>query len=577
MPLCSQCARVSLRNVTQELPVLIPGRFNGLKKGMVLTENGSTLSISALNCSFCTSLIKQHDIIGRPRLLKPDCDDAFSLLKRWINACQEWHVDCKRTVSGNIMDDSDAPELPSRILHIKGERVKLVESKGQRGRYATLSHCWGPSDKQPLKTTRANLPAHIEGIPWSNIPKTFQDAITVADRVGFQYIWIDSLCIVQDDREEWLKESKKMGLTYERAELTIAASHTADSWEGFLFPRDPSPTSVELPRFFSESKNTRYPRVFAALRRDTVSDTLPEFGALGRRAWATQEWLLSRRMVFFAKSTIIWSCKTITQRETGEKCFSIARNSRWKPIVECYSDRQLTFATDKLIALEGLRTESGRNSGYEYLFGVWRESLPDQLLWQVTRPVDGDSDEINDPLKLPTWTWAHVPCGVRFLHLAGAKNLCESVGRSDGLEKLVLRMRVRRITATTTALHTEGDGATVQAIRVDISASHAKRTSSMAQFILNERNSVVGWAVFDQRACDVGLGKVCCLALMGGVGRRDEDTERRLGTVVSSKLRHYWVLIVRKREDGSYIRIGVGKTYGREWWVDAPVKTLTLS
>ncbi|KAL7808300.1 heterokaryon incompatibility domain-containing protein [Trichoderma aethiopicum] len=524
----------------------------------------------------------RHDIVGRPALQSPECDEAISLLKRWLDACKRDHASCWETLSGSVIDESELPELPSRVVHVSGNTVRLFPSAGRRGRYATLSHCWGSSGRQPLKTTQANLQSHLQQIPWASIPKTFQDAITVTRSIGLDYVWIDSLCIVQDDHQEWLKESKRMGSIYEQAEITIAASHTPGCWEGFLFPRCPPPPSVEIPNFFSqgardaEACDASGIQVFATIRRETAANTFPEFGALNSRAWATQEWLLSRRIVFFTRGALIWSCKAITQRETGERCYSVSRNTRWKNVVEQYSDRQLTFATDRLIALEGLRMELGKKIACEYAFGVWKESLPNQLLWQVTRRIEGTA--ISDPLKLPTWTWAHVPCGVRYLTIDRAKNLCDSIAFEYGdMRRLSMQARAKRVPAVSTVMDFQSDGNPVtEAIFADIASSHAKLTRSMAQFILDKDGAPIGWTVFDLASEDAASGVVLALALMGTISRRDEQAERRLGTIVSKKLRHYWVLLVRQRSDGSWYRIGVGKTYGSKWWEDGDIKTLEL-
>ncbi|KAL6816755.1 heterokaryon incompatibility domain-containing protein [Trichoderma camerunense] len=520
----------------------------------------------------------RHDIVGRPQLQGPACDEAFSLLGRWVEACKRDHAGCCETLSGSVIDESQLPQLPSRVIQVSGSSVRLLPSRGRHGRYASLSHCWGSSGRPPLKTTKANLQKHLQDIPWASIPKTFQDAITVARSIGLAYVWIDSLCIVQDDHQDWLKESKRMGSIYEQAEVTIAASHTPGCWEGFLFPRNPLPPSVEIPSFFSQDSdisNASGIQVFATVRRDTAANTFPEFGTLNSRAWATQEWLLSRRIVFFTKGAIIWSCKAITQRETGERCYSISRNTRWKNIIEQYSDRQLTYATDRLIALEGLRMELGKKIACEYAFGVWKESLPNQLLWQVTKRIDGAA--ISDPLKLPTWTWAHVPCGVRFLAIDKAKNLCGSVALGDdNSRRMSLQARAKRISAVTTVLHSKQGDAVTEAIYADINTSHAKLTSSMAKFIPAQDGSSIGWAVFDLASEDVTVGEILAVALMGSISRRDEEAERRLGKTVSKKLRHYWMLMIRRRSDGRYYRIGVGKTYGQTWWQDAAVRTFDL-
>ncbi|UKZ81932.1 hypothetical protein TrVFT333_009710 [Trichoderma virens FT-333] len=638
MELCAKCSSISLSALSQDLPASLASRL-GAKQGMVLLEDGSTLAQSATDCRLCALIHKalldslqssvinsnqlaifslapdavvlepksdsqgstfpdpptgakirlytqgqhkgpqhRHDIVGRPQLRGPACDEAFVLLQRWVEACKRDHASCWETLSGSVIDESQLPELPSRVIHVSGNKVRLLPSRGQRGRYAALSHCWGSSGRPPLKTTRANLHNHLQDIPWTSIPKTFQDAITVARSIGLAYVWIDSLCIVQDDHQDWLEESERMGSIYEQAELTIAASHTPGCWEGFLFPRHPPPPSVEIPSFFSHGSDVSEApgiRVFATVRRDTATNTFPEFGVLNSRAWATQEWLLSRRIVFFTKGTIIWSCKAITQRETGERCYSVSRNTRWKNIIEQYSDRQLTYATDRLIALEGLRMELGKKIACEYAFGVWKESLPNQLLWQVTKGIEGAV--IPDPLKLPTWTWAHVPCGVRFLTIDRAKNLCVSIAFEDSnLREMSLQARAKRIAAVTTTLSPKQECDATRASNADIYSSHAKLTSSMAQFILAQDGSPIGWAVFDLASEDAASGEILALALMGSISRRDEEAERRTGKTISKKLRQYWVLIIRRRSDGRYYRIGVGKTYGQAWWRDADVGTFHL-
>ncbi|GFP58430.1 hypothetical protein TASIC1_0010024100 [Trichoderma asperellum] len=582
MELCARCSSVCLGALKRELPAGLASRL-GAKEGMVLLGDGSTLAQSATRCRLC-GLIQEALLCSLQAAVNKDKGDAVAALSLARDAVV---LEPKADSQGSTF-----PDPPTGGSHLTRLNVTATESttgqllqakirlythgqQRRRGRYATLSHCWGSSGRQPLKTTRANLQGHLQDIPWASIPKTFQDAITVTRNIGLEYVWIDSLCIVQDDHQDWLKESKRMGSIYEQAEITIAASHTPGCWEGFFFARHPPPPSVEIPGFFSHETDASKVQVFATIRRDTATNTFPEFGALNSRAWATQEWLLSRRIIFFTKGTLIWSCKAITQRETGERCYSVSRNTRWKNIIEQYSDRQLTFPTDRLIALEGLRRELGKKIACEYAFGVWKESLPNQLLWQVTKRIGGAA--ISDPLKLPSWTWAHVPSGVRFLTIDRAKNLCDSIAfEDDDARRMSLQVRAKRLSNLTTTLDFEQGDAITEAIYVDMISSHAKATKSMAQFILDQGDSPIGWVVFDLAAEDTTSEPILCLALMGSVGRREEQAERRTGKVVSKKLRHYWVLMVRQRSDGRYHRIGIGKTYGSKWWQDADIKTLEL-
>ncbi|KAJ6441437.1 fungal specific transcription factor domain-containing protein [Purpureocillium lavendulum] len=416
--------------------------------------------------------------------------------------------------------------------------------------------------------------AHREGIPWSSLPQTFRDAITVGRQIGFDYIWIDSLCIIQDDKADWLRESGRMGSIYEMADLTLAACHAADSSEGMFTSRPFRNPVVELPNFLEGSASGQG-RVFASVRRETVEDTFPEYGPLNRRAWSTQEWLLSRRMVFYTKGTIMWSCKEITERENGERCFNISRNTRWKTVVEHYSERLLMFATDKLIALEGLRNEIQKKTGYTFISGIWLESLPDQLLWHVTE--HSRPGEASNPLGLPTWTWAHVPTAVRFLPMHGAKSLCESVSVSQDSKTLTIRSRARRVAAVKSDLDpNHGQDETTRAILRDVSATHASSTESLACYVLDEASRPIGWVVYDEANSRTAETQDFCVQLMGRVSRRDEKTEQRQGIVTSTKLREYWVLVARPHPDGGgYSRVGVGKIYGL-WWQNESVQQVVL-
>lgn len=403
------------------------------------------------------------------------------------------------------------------------------------------------------------------------------------------YIWIDSLCIVQDDRDDWIRESVLMGSIYERAEFTIAASHAHHSSEGFLRLRpDPLSAAVELPNFLCGSSGTESispsSGVFARIREDTIADAFPENGALNQRSWATQEWLLSRRMMFFTPAAIMWSCKSITQRETGERCFNISRNVRWKTVIEAYSERKLTFPTDKLVALEGLHTELQKKLNYTYLSGIWEENLPDQLLWQVAHRLE--AGDVVNPLGLPTWTWGRVPCGVRFLQINKAKNMCHLISVSECKLQLTIRSRMKALPMTTsfdTLDVSPSSGVIAKQIFSDVTSSHAKATASLAR-VLVDGTRLIGWVVYDEQTADQksessALAPHYMLALMSTLGRRDDEAKRlHDNPAVKAKSCQYWCLIVRKgKEDDRYYRVGVGKSYLHEWWLSAGLQNVTLS
>ena len=441
------------------------------------------------------------------------------------------------------------------------------------GEYVALSHCWGPRENRPLVTDCSNLSEHLKEIPWAQLPKTFQEAIIVVRNIGIQFLWIDSLCILQDDENEWETECKRMGAVYENASLTIAASHSPSSQTGLFLEREPLPAAVELPVFSSRWDSKA--KVFATTRTETAEDSFPERGALNQRAWATQEWLLARRIIFFTKGQLIWSCKTLTQSETGEKCYSTARNPKWKSVIEQYSQRKLTVATDRLIALEGLRRAVCNDDSDTYLNGLWRNAMPDQLLWQAAREVR----EPSNPLQLPSWTWAALPIGVKFMPVNGAKSLCEAIFCGDKGE-LVIRAKMQRLFSVHNTRR-EGNShqsAVTDAMADDFAKSNVEFSNESIQYIYGKGGSE-GWITFDLAAVRVQPDQLFCSAVMGSVSRKDEEKEQRLSRVISNKLRHYWVLVLRQSADTprTYERVGVGKTYAREWWADEIPQDISLA
>jgi hypothetical protein len=121
----------------------------------------------------------------------------------------------------------------------------LIELEpGTRGRYAALSHCWGSN--LTYKTSKDTLGSRKKAIVWSDLPATFQDAITICHELDVQYMWIDSLCIIQDSDEDWEEESAKMGTIYENAWITIAATSSAGSAEHFLASRPEECNPIDL-------------------------------------------------------------------------------------------------------------------------------------------------------------------------------------------------------------------------------------------------------------------------------------------------------------------------------------------
>lgn len=343
--------------------------------------------------------------------------EAMTLLKRWLENClQEHSAVCDVTTSGTRINELSEPKLPTRVIDVGppdgSMEPYLKQSKGSSGFYCALSHCWGNPELRPLKTTKDSFSDHLKKIPWDHLPKTFQDAIIITRSIGIRWLWIDALCIVQDDSDDWLREAATMGSIYEMARLTIAASHAKDSTEGCFLPRPSLAGPVELSLTTSDPPA----RIYIS-QKPSEGDYYPDFGPLNQRAWTTQERLFSRRMVFYTKVGMAWSCRCAVFYDRGDgkntllyhrqvsRCDS-SQDLRlnWMDIVTAHTRRALTYPSDILVALQGFVSELQKlNPLDEFVMGIWWRDADVQLAW-----VSGKDSQkrISEGLDIPSWSWA---------------------------------------------------------------------------------------------------------------------------------------------------------------------------
>lgn len=200
--------------------------------------------------------------IGLPQLPKPDSELSSQISRQWLKDCDNHHSGC------NFVGNS---RLPTRLLHLGSEEepiLRLLETaNGISGdaRYIALSHRWGDTQKhRPLRTELSNLEAFKQAIPQADVPQTFADAITVTRRLGIQYLWIDSLCIIQGDGGDFSTEAKRMEDVFSCAYCVIAASRASNQREGFLHKPRPQ-------RRFITIQQEREPPFY-------VCETIDDFG-----------------------------------------------------------------------------------------------------------------------------------------------------------------------------------------------------------------------------------------------------------------------------------------------------------
>ncbi|KAH8202382.1 hypothetical protein TruAng_003455 [Truncatella angustata] len=370
------------------------------------------------------SVIESHElVVYEQALVTPtyiSSGDIARKVERWTQNCAENHQACQKETGGT--------GLPTRVIDIGGPETsghRLYESQGEKVPYIALSHCWGGAI--PSRTIESNVAERCEAINIEELPKNFRDAIEVARALQIRYIWIDALCIIQDSTEDWFREAAKMASIYAGAAVVVSALDAASSTTGFLGKK----------RAPLAALNSQYciQKVFPVFFDNFANR------ALNTRGWCMQERLLAPTVLHFGKEQMYWECATCCTYEdetafhprlsgNAVGIFQEARHRLltrseyawrdWYLLLEEYTMRHLTVASDKLPALAGAASMfQSRIPGATYLGGLWKEDLARGLLWGAHynhvegRKVWGYSsaDECSalseaQHKRAPSWSWA---------------------------------------------------------------------------------------------------------------------------------------------------------------------------
>lgn len=316
-------------------------------------------------------------------------DQTRESILNWIDNCSSKHKRCaQRFESG----------LPHRVLDLGPSNStldpRLYEvTTVHKAKFIALSHRWG--NRVILKTEKANLSDHKSGIPWSKLSTTFQEAIKITRWLGIRYIWIDSLCIVQDDPVDWERESENMAFIYEQAHVVLAARTRPDRDsclpETFKVYQKPLKQGNQL-----IPVNVRLGILHEFLHKNSSS---PNSDELLDRGWCFQERLLATRVLHLTQREVVFECRQCIEcqckydsnhtRFEENPIFRDPENYVWRnhdawfEVVSEYSRKHLTYSKDMLPALSGVAQRFGNmHRENQYIAGLWGNDLKYNLIWE---------------------------------------------------------------------------------------------------------------------------------------------------------------------------------------------------
>ncbi|EXK83766.1 hypothetical protein FOQG_11927 [Fusarium oxysporum f. sp. raphani 54005] len=292
----------------------------------------------------------------------------------------------------------DRTRWPARVLELDDNSVVLVDfnSDVMPGNFAALSYCWGsPAElqlKPPYKAIASTVQDLRSGISTAKLPLTIQQALLVCNWLNIHYIWIDSLCILQDSTQDWAIEATKMETVYSMSKVTIIAASSTSCHSGFL--------DINLHSFqLCKSLNPPFQLTASPLCTSGFHKLKYEghpYDYLDTRGWTFQEEFLSSRYLKFTNNDIQWKCSAGSTCMCGQPASedyaglwgeehpTIVDQRRWESLVEEFSHRRFTKDTDKLVAISSLSkklapefpTTRGQS---QYVAGLWRSELVQQL------------------------------------------------------------------------------------------------------------------------------------------------------------------------------------------------------
>lgn len=434
----------------------------------------------------------------RGRYVDPDpfSVPSISRVKEWVNACLQSHQKCNIATKDWARPDVDTTSLTgkhitidprdiserldesaiARFLHLvrfldlvsheTGQSVFLVSVTEISTRYVTLSHRWNNGPRPEWVTQKTNIGQRMDTFQITGLPGTIENAIRVSRLLDYRYLWTDSLCIVQDDAQDWERQASQVSAIYLHGQLTIAADSANDDNAGFSQLRrsvGDRPVAFKV-RHHEESHVELIARYYNYCHEGLLLSP-PEYGScfyrnvvesiLSHRGWTLQERLLAPRILHYGVEQMFWECRecviaedvhvfpnlrdmketswlpTIQDSFFGENPDAFQIFKAWTLVVGEYTKRRLTNPVDALPAISAIARLIARRIGGTYLDGLWKETLDFDLLWLISNPDDiiHECSQRCETWRGPSWSWLFLKGPVRF-DVLEQTNLTGSLDRS---------------------------------------------------------------------------------------------------------------------------------------------------
>ncbi|KAL3294621.1 HET-domain-containing protein [Colletotrichum asianum] len=387
---------------------------------------------------------------GSPRLPDQGSREQFALLKEWIRSCDDdpSHERCRQ---GKYLS---VATVPTRLIDVQ-DGLRLVTSLSDKTtKYVALSHCWGKlEDNQRFCLFKDNIDQFHASITFDLLPQNFKDAVIVTRGLGLQYLWIDSVCIVQDDAKDWQIESAKMEEVFSSAYVTLSAVSATSSLEGFLGERST--------RAYIQLETENHQPLYVSPSIDDFHHDV-ELGDISKRGWVLQERALSRRSIYYTSTQVYWECGAGVRCETmrrlynskaaflGDPNFPLSALHHYRDgkeiliqdLYERYSALAFSHASDRSVAILGLEKRLARALETQASYGLFAKYLHRGLLWKRNQPEPMKRIQQPAGRQVPSWSWISKEGVIKYVDLKS-----ERVEWTNELEGIFTRASISELNA----------------------------------------------------------------------------------------------------------------------------------